>query len=114
MLGDRVQIMLDNKSDEKVFIPGCQSIQVERFGDERYELLPGEHCIAEGEARALAAGVTEFLFEPGKEHVGPPLRISIVYGIGCTAQRSLSQARCSDFGTAYTPSFRVSEEPQKR
>ena len=110
VLGDKVQISLNNKTAEKIFVPGCQSIQVERFGDDRYELLPGEHCVAEGNARALEPGKSEFLFQPKKEHLGPPLRVSMVFGIGCTEQRPLSQARCRDFGTVYTQSFRVREE----
>ncbi len=111
VLGDKVQISLNNKTGEKIFVPGCQSIQVERFGDDQYELLPGEHCVAEGNAREVEPGKSEFLFQPREEHLGPPHRVSMVFGIGCTQQRPLSQARCRDFGTVYTQSFRVREEP---
>jgi len=111
VLGDQVQISLSNKTAEKVFVPGCQSIQVERFGDDRYEPLPGEHCVAEGNAKALEPGTSEFLFKPKKENLDAPLRVSMVFGIGCVENRPLSQARCRDFGTAYTQSFRVREEP---
>ena len=109
VLGDLVQISLKNNSGEKIFIPGCQSFQVERFGSERYETLPGEPCIAEGDARMLEAGTTDFSFQPKKPHLDSPLRISMVYGVGCSEQRPLSQARCRDFGTVYSPSFRVRE-----
>jgi hypothetical protein len=109
ILGDLVQISLENNSGEKIFIPGCQSFQVERFGSERYEPLPGAPCIAEGEARMLEAGTTDFSFQPKKAHLDSPLRISMVYGVGCSEQRPLSQARCRDFGTVYTHSFRVRE-----
>lgn len=109
ILGDLVQISLENSSGEKIFIPGCHSFQVERFGADRYEPLPGAPCVAEGDARMIEAGTTELSFQPKKEHLDSPLRISMVYGVGCSAQRPLSQARCRDFGTVYTHSFRVRE-----
>jgi hypothetical protein len=109
VLGDLVQIVVDNKSGEKVFLPGCQSYQVERFGEQRYEPLDGEHCIAEGDALAVVAGETTLQFQTRPEHLDRPLRVVMVYGIGCTAERPLSQARCRDFATIYSPSFRVRE-----
>jgi len=109
VLGDVVEIVVDNKAGEKVFLPGCQTYQVERFGDERYQPLEGEHCISEGDARAIDPGQFTLQFQPKLEHIGRPLRISLVYGIGCAEQRPLSQARCRDFGTLYSTSFRVRE-----
>ena len=108
VLGDVVQIVVDNKAGEKVFLPGCQTYQVERF-DERYQPLEGEHCISEGDARAVEPGQITLQFQPKLEHIDRPLRISLVYGIGCSEQRPLSQARCRDFGTEHSPSFRVRE-----
>jgi hypothetical protein len=109
VLGDLVQIILDNRSGEKVFLPGCQSYQVERFGEQRYEALDGEHCIAEGDARGVAPGETTLQFQTRPEHMDSPLRVVVVYGIGCAGERPLSQARCRDFATIYSPSFRVRE-----
>ena len=81
VLGDVVEIVVDNKAGEKVFLPGCQTYQVERFGDERYQPLEGEHCISEGDARAIDPGQFTLQFQPKLEHIGRPLRISLVYGI---------------------------------
>ncbi|MBJ93338.1 MAG: hypothetical protein CMP23_02560 [Rickettsiales bacterium] len=107
VLGDQVEISLENRRGEDIYLVGCQPYQVERFGEDRYLPLPGEDCVAEGEAQAVSAGETKFVFHPAKEHLDVPLRISVVYGIGCSPKRALSQARCRDFGTVRTPSFRV-------
>ncbi len=108
-VGDVVDIVVENKTPSKVFIPGCQPYQVERFGDERFEAIEGEHCIAEGDARAVGPGKRTLQFHPKAEHVDRPLRVSLVYGLGCAEKRPLSQARCTDFVTIYTRSFRVRE-----
>ena len=108
--GDDAQITVTNARAGSIFIAGCGSHQVELFRAETYTPLPGEHCVSEGEAVEIPPGSHTLSYSPGPERAGQILRIAVPYGWGCEAGRELSQARCTEFATAASSSFRVAKK----
>jgi len=111
--GDEAKITVTNARKASIFLAGCGGFQVELFESESYTPLPGEHCVSEGEAIEVPPGTHELTYKPKPEHSGSILRIAVPFGWGCTAGRELSQARCTDFATAVSGSFRVSRKAKK-
>ena len=106
-VGDPIEIQVVNETDAPVFVAGCGSIQVEVLVDEDYEPLPPVHCAEEGKARALPVGQSTLPFAAPAGLAGQTGRALLVFGVGCTPDRSLSRGRCSDFRTVWSGNFRV-------
>jgi hypothetical protein len=105
--GDDVEIVVTNRRPVPVFVMGCGSYQVQRLEDEKYRSLRPEHCVSEGTAIEIPPGKHSLKYVPGGERSGQVLRVALPFGWGCEKDRELSQARCADFATAYSASFRV-------
>ncbi|HCP44694.1 MAG TPA: hypothetical protein DIU15_01470 [Deltaproteobacteria bacterium] len=112
LLGDVVEITVTNKRDVPIFLPGCESFQLERFEGEAYRSMPLEPCGREGLALPVPPGTKTFEYRPGREQLKQLLRVTVVFGWGCTDARALSSARCSDFATVRSSSFRISSRPE--
>ena len=108
--GDLAEVTVNNNRKDSVFLAGCGSYQIELFEAETYSPLPGEHCVSEGEAIEVPPGTHTLAYTPGPELSGKILRVSVSFGWGCEAGRELSQARCADFATVSSTSFRVSKK----
>ena len=105
--GDIVEITIVNSRGAPIFLPGCGTLQLELFEAEAYIPLAVEKCVSEGEAQKVAPGEVTLSFTPGNTRSGQILRVAMAFGWGCEEGKPLSQARCQDFGTAWTPNFRV-------
>lgn len=111
--GDDAQITVTNARQDSIFLGGCGSYQVESFEADVYTTLPGEHCVSEGEAVEVPPGTHQLAYKPDSARSGAILRIAVPYGWGCNAGRELSQARCTNFATAVSSSFRVARKGKK-
>lgn len=105
--GDTVELWVVNGGKVPIALPGCGSFRLERFVGESYEPVPSERCVAEGDAKVLAPGRHVLKWTAPPSHSGDILRFSVAYGWGCEAGRALSQARCADFATVWSPNFRI-------
>jgi hypothetical protein len=111
--GEDAQITVTNGRKDSIFLAGCGGFQVELFESESYTPVAGEHCVSEGEAIEVPPGTHMISYTPKPERSGSILRIAVPFGWGCNAGRELSQARCADFATAVSGSFRVSRKAKK-
>ncbi len=111
--GEVVQATVTNKRAEAIFVGGCGAVVSERLEDERYEPSRGEPCVTEGRAVKIEPGGEKAfeLKEAGKS--GDVRRLSLAFGWGCDETRPLSQARCKEFATAVSPSFRVGRRSEE-
>ncbi len=105
--GDEVGVTIENATGGTIFVPGCHPFEVEGFKEESYARVQRDKCRSEGVAKALVPGTHELTYTTGEAEGAGIFRISVVYGWGCTADRPLGRARCEDFGTAVSGSFRV-------
>ena len=105
--GEVVEATVTNKLPETIYVEGCGAVVSERLEDEAYIPVPGEACVTEGKAVAIAQGESRVfqVKDPGKS--GDVRRVSVAFGWGCSEGRALSQARCKEFSTGVSPSFRV-------
>jgi len=108
-VGDTVTVVVDNKRDQAVYVPGCHPFEVESFVEDRYRRVVREPCSWEGIAVKLPPGKHEFTYLTPAEVDGNIFRISVVYGWGCRDELPLSQSRCEDFASASSGSFRVGQ-----
>ncbi len=105
--GEVVEATVTNKRAGTIYVGGCGAVVAERLDDERYEPVVGEPCVTEGRAVKIEPGA-EMKFEIKEAgRSGDVRRLSLAFGWGCNDDRPLSQARCQDFATAVSPSFRV-------
>ena len=111
--GDAVELTVNNKRAASVWIPGCAAAQIERFESERYVPVPPDACVSEGVAVEVAPGTHVLRLTASPEQIGQILRAGVSYGWGCETGRELSQARCADFATAHTASFRITKRGTK-
>jgi len=107
--GDTVTVIVHNKSQRTLFVPGCHPFEVEVFEDERYKRVSQDPCGWEGVAAALPPGEHEFTFQSSEENSGGIFRVTMVYGWGCREGLPLSQSRCEDFATVSSGSYRVGQ-----
>lgn len=105
--GDSVEITITNGRPGPIALPGCGSFTVEVFESDQYRPVPPERCVSEGDALIVPPGQHKLTFSPGSARSGQILRIAVAFGWGCEEGRPLSQARCQDFGTAWSSNFRV-------
>lgn len=112
LLGDVVEVKVTNKRDVPIFLPGCESFQLERFVEDSYQAMPVEPCVREGTALLLSPGTRTFEYKPGRDQLKQLLRVTLVFGWGCAEGRALSSARCDDFATVRSSSFRLSTRPE--
>jgi hypothetical protein len=111
--GEVVQATVKNERKTTIFVGGCGALVAERLEDESYSPVRGEPCVTEGQAVRIEPG-EEMAFEikeAGKS--GEVRRVSLAFGWGCNDERPLSQARCTEFATAASPSFRVGRRQEK-
>ncbi len=106
--GDTVSISLQNDTGGPIFLPGCHPFEVEEFREETYLRIKREPCRWEGNAVKLEPGTHEFTYQTTEEDAERIFRVSVAYGTGCRDNSALSRAKCSEFGSAVTASFRVS------
>jgi hypothetical protein len=113
--GDSVEISVSNGRKGPIFLPGCGSFVIEVFDENtgRYKPLPTENCVSEGESIEVVPGAFALQWPVPAGRSGGILRVGIVHGWGCEQGRPLSQARCEDFGTSWSSSFRVGKAGQK-
>lgn len=105
--GDEVTVVIQNDSGSTIFVPGCHPFELESFQEEAYARVPRDICKWEGVARALPAGKHELTYTTSEGTGKGIFRISVVYGSGCREGVPLGRARCEDFTTAVSGSFRV-------
>ena len=108
--GDTVEVIVTNRRSSPVWLPGCAALQLQFFESDRYEPVPLEKCVAEGDAVKVEPGthVLSFTAEPG--HSGRILRAGVAVGWGCKSEGPLSGARCQDFVSHWSRNFRVSRK----
>ena len=105
--GDTVTVVVQNDSGRTIFVPGCHPFEVETFQEEDYVRVSREPCPWEGEAKPLPEGKHPFTFVSGETEGSGIFRISLVYGWGCDENAPLGRARCEEFTTVVSGSFRV-------
>ena len=110
--GEVVQATVTNKRSGAIFVAGCGAVTAQALRDETYRAVRGAPCVTEG------GGIK---IEPGKSHAvefsdpgrsGEVRRLAVAFGWGCAPGRPLTQARCTDFSTAVSASFRVGRRTQ--
>ena len=105
--GAEVKVVIQNDSGGTIFVPGCHPFEVETFQEESYARVEREACKWEGVAQALPEGTHELTYTSGEALGKGIFRISVVYGTGCREGVRLGRARCEDFATVVTGSYRV-------
>jgi hypothetical protein len=105
--GDVVTVTIENATGKTLFVPGCHPFEVQGFKEEAYARVPREPCTSEGVAKALEPGTHELSYTTGEAEGAGIFRISVVYGWGCAENTPLGRARCEDFATVLSGSFRV-------
>ena len=109
-VGETASFTVTNDTGASIFLAGCGALQVQRFEAEAYSPEPGPQCVTEGTAVEVPPGTHTLAYTTEAKQSGAILRAAVSYGWGCEAGRELSQARCDDFATVYTASFRVSRK----
>jgi hypothetical protein len=105
--GEAAEFTVTNSGSAPVFVSGCGALQLEHFESEHYLPVRAETCVSEGTALEIAPGTQTLTLAPSGRKGGEILRVGLSYGWGCESGRALSQARCSDFKTVYSSSFRI-------
>ena len=105
--GDEVKVVIQNDSGGTIFVPGCHPFEVESFQEESYARVARDSCKWEGVAEALPEGTHELTYTTGEAQGKGIFRVSVVYGTGCREGVPLGRARCEDFATVVSGSFRV-------
>ena len=111
--GESVQATVTNKRAATIFVGGCGAIVSERLEDESYVPVRGEPCVTEGKAVKIEAGQSRTFDVKDAGKSGDVRRFSIAFGWGCADGRALSQARCTEFATAVSPSYRVGKRGEQ-
>ena len=106
-VGETAEFTVTNNGKAPIFVPGCGALQVQHFESETYIPVPAAPCVSEGVAVEVPPGTHTLSFVPDGNRAGQILRVGVSYGFGCESGRELSQARCTNFKTAYSASFRV-------
>ncbi|MCO4768809.1 MAG: hypothetical protein KDA24_02185 [Deltaproteobacteria bacterium] len=112
-MGENAEFTVTNDTAKPIFIAGCGALQLQHFESETYVPVPAATCVAEGMAVAIPPGTHTLSFGTESKQAGQILRVGLSYGWGCEADRELSQARCADFKTVYSASFRVGRGGKK-
>jgi hypothetical protein len=105
--GDRVTIAVENNTGAVIFLPGCHPFEVEEFRNDAYTRVRREPCSWEGTATAIEPGRHEFDYATSPDDDNGIFRISVTYGWGCKGGIALGQARCEDFSSSLSASYRV-------
>ena len=105
--GDRVTVTIENKTGEAIFLPGCHPFEVEEFRNDAYSRVRRDPCTWEGIATRLEPGSHEFDYATSPDDDNGIFRISVTYGWGCNEALPLGQARCVDFSSSLSASYRV-------
>ncbi len=105
--GDAVAVTIENATGRTIFVPGCHPFEVQGFKEESYARVAREPCASEGIAKALEPGSHELTYTTGEDEGAGIFRISVVYGWGCAEDTPLGRAKCEDFSTVLSGSFRV-------
>ena len=106
-VGEEIELQIFNETNSPLFVAGCGSVQAEVLVDEHYESLPPVYCAEEGKAKALPVGQSSLPLVAPLLLSGQTGRALLVFGVGCTPDRPLSRAHCSDFQTIWSGNFRV-------
>ena len=107
VVGDSVDINVHNKRRTPIFVPGCDTWQVEVFSGDMWAPVRGETCSSEGDALAIEVGDRTLEWTAPSRLAGEQVRVALVFGWGCDEGRALSQAACEEFATAYSARFSV-------
>ena len=111
--GETAEFTVTNGGSVPIFVAGCATLQLEHFQAEQYVPIASATCVSEGTAVAIAPGTHALSLAPEGRRSGEILRVALTYGWGCEEGRALSQARCDDFKTVYSPSFRIGRGGEK-
>lgn len=104
--GESIEIILENKAKDIVYLPGCQEYTVQKFLNGKYVDLPqtSYECSSEKNSLELPFGKKIVKYEPSYKE-SENLRIAVVYGIGCQKNVPLSSSFCKSFDVSYSTAF---------
>lgn len=111
--GAPFQVTVENHSSGPVYLPGCATYSLEKFGTEQFEPVAHTRCDWERAALTLPPGPRTFELTapelPDESPNGWILRVTVAYGQGCLADRTLSTAQCKVLQSASSPLFFLRE-----
>lgn len=105
--GDAVEIKVTNGRKDPIYLSGCPTFRLERFVGEKHQPVSSDRCVAEGDTKVVPPGEHVLRWTANSQFSGEILRVAVTFGWGCESGRALSQSRCKDFATAWSPNFRI-------
>jgi hypothetical protein len=109
---EAVKATVTNNRKQAIFIGGCGAVAAQRLEDEMYRTVVEAPCVTEGRAVQIAPGESVSFELKGGGKSGEVRRLSVAFGWGCQDARPLSQARCKEFATGVSASYRVGRRRQ--